>query len=225
MTTILEALKDNDLTEAEQLINLGHPINEQDNMGLTPLHVAVLKRNIEIVHRLLEAGATPDVRTTVDDLDCPLDDECLDKETLAEELICKLQKLGNKTPLHIAAKEGLDDIAKVLLAYGADSNIVDSGLCTPLHWAAVRGNLTFTTLLLENQACPNAKDLALSTPLHEAVRNEHIDVINLLLKYNANPLLEDVTGVTAMDLAENNMEALDLLSKKPSKTRKIKTVH
>ena len=225
MTTILEALKDNDLTTAEQLINRGHSIDEQDEMGLTPLHVAVLKKHMGIVHSLLEAGAKPNVRTTVDDLDNPLESDCDNKESLAEELICKLQKLGNKTPLHIAAKEGLYDIAKILLAYGADANIVDSGLCTPLHWATVKGNLKFARLLLENRGCPNAKDLALSTPLHEAVRNEHVEVIKLLLKYKANPHLEDVTGASAMDLAANNTEIQTLLNQKQTKIREFKTVH
>ena len=207
MLTILQALKLNKFSEAEQLIINGHQINEQDESGLSSLHIATLKGNSAIVHRLLEAGSNPNIRTTTDP---EYDDEEDLGDDANETIMNKLRGLGNKTPLHIAAKEGFYDIAQLLIAYGADTNILDAGLCTPLHWSANRGDLKFVRLLLENKSNPNARDLAWSTPLHEATRKNHFEVVKLLMNYKADPYIKDIAEQSAIEIAQTNIQMLNL---------------
>lgn len=206
MTTILQALKQNMFNEAEQLITNGHQINEQDETGLSALHVATLKGNIAIVHRLLEAGSDPNIRTVTDSV---YNSDDFDEED-SDAIVSRLRGLGNKTPLHIAAKESLFDIGQLLIAYGADVNTLDAGLCTPLHWSANKGDIKFARLLLENNANANARDLAWSTPLHEATRNNHFQIVKLLMTYKANPYIKDIAKQTAMEIAQDNVKMLNI---------------
>lgn len=206
MRTILQALKQNNFKEAEQLIINGHQINEQDESGLSSLHIATLKGNITIVQRLLEAGSNPNIRTVTD----AVYDEDEDHNEHADAIVSSLRGLGNKTPLHIAAKESLYEIGSLLLAYGADINTLDAGLCTPLHWSANKGDAQFVRLLLENKANPNARDLAWSTPLHEATRKNHLEVVKLLMNYNADPYIKDISEQSAFEIAQSNAKMLNI---------------
>ena len=72
----------------------------------TPLHIAALWGDVEIVEVLLERGADPNVK----------DD-------------------NGQTPLHIAAQEGHVDVVRVLLERGADPRIADNGGHIPLDYA------------------------------------------------------------------------------------------
>lgn len=206
MRTILQALKLDNFKEAEQLIINGQQINEQDEAGLSALHVATLKGNIQIVRRLLEAGSNPNVRTITDEVY----DEHADHANHDEAIVSGLRGLGNKTPLHIAAKEGLYEIGKLLINFGADINTLDAGLCTPLHWSANKGDEQFVRLLLEHQANPNARDLAWSTPLHEATRKNHIHIVKILMNYNADPYIKDISEQSAFEIAKNNIILLNI---------------
>lgn len=206
MRTILEALKLNNFKEAEQLILNGHQTNEQDEAGLSSLHVATLKGNVAIVKRLLEAGSNPNVRTVTD----AVFDENDENATHDDAIVSNLRGLGNKTPLHIAAKESFYEIGRLLLSFGADINTLDAGLCTPLHWSANKGDIQFVRLLLENNANPNARDLAWSTPLHEATRKNHLDVVKILMNYNADPYIKDISEQSAYEIAQSNTKMLSI---------------
>lgn len=207
MRTILKALKENQFHEAEQLIISGHQINEQDEAGLSSLHIATLKGNLAIVRRLLEAGSNPNIRTVTDDV-YQEDENELANDT--DFIISSLRGLGNKTPLHIAAKESFYEIGKLLIAYGADTNTVDAGLCTPLHWSANKGDQKFVQLLLENNANPNARDLAWSTPLHEATRKNHMHIVKTLMSHRADPYIKDISQQSAIEIAQNNITMLSI---------------
>ncbi len=206
MRTILQALKLENFKEAEQLIINGQQLNEQDETGLSALHIATLKGNFAIVKRLLEAGSDPNVRTITDEVY----DENAEYANHDEALVSSLRGLGNKTPLHIAAKEGLHDIGKLLIGFGADINTLDAGLCTPLHWSANKGDEAFVRLLLEHKANPNARDLAWSTPLHEATRRNHINIVKVLMNYNADPYIKDIAEQSAIEIAQNNISLLNI---------------
>lgn len=206
MRTILQALKLDNFKEAEQLIINGHQINEQDEAGLSSLHIATLKGNIKIVRKLLEAGSNPNIRTVTDAVFN--EDDTLTHHD--ETIVSHLRGLGNKTPLHIAAKESFYEIGKLLLDFGADINTLDAGLCTPLHWSANKGDEEFVRLLLEYRANPNARDLAWSTPLHEATRKSHVNIIKLLMNYNADPYIKDISEQSAFDIAKTNITLLNI---------------
>ena len=58
------------------------------------------------------------------------------------------------TALHMAAAEGCDDVAKVLIQNGADVNAEDKKT-TALHWAAEKGHVDVVKVLIQNGADVN----------------------------------------------------------------------
>jgi|GEM_PF-5470740 len=218
MTTILRALLEDDFKIAEQLIINGNHDEALDENGLSALHVATLKNNINIVHKLLAAGFDPNTRT--------IKDEVYDEQemTSVNEVIQSICSLGHKTPLHIAAKYGHIEIGKLLIAYGADPNILDAGKCTPLHWSASKGDAEFIELLLQNKAIVNAKDLANSTPIHESIKNHHIESVKVLLRHKCELDIVDLSGMSAIDLAKAKPEVYNLVADFFNNTT-IKTIH
>lgn len=79
------------------LIKAGCILNEKDDNGLSPLHVAVQRGLVDVAKVMIENGAN------VNDVD--------------------LQK---QTPLHIAANNGNDVLAELLLANHAELKILDN---------------------------------------------------------------------------------------------------
>jgi len=69
------------------------------------------------------------------------------------------------TPLHLAATEGLKDVAEALIANKAKVDAKDSDGYTPLHLAALNGRKDLAQILLANNAVVNAKDNDGHTPL------------------------------------------------------------
>jgi ankyrin repeat protein len=65
------------------------------------------------------------------------------------------------TPLQFAARAGFADVARVLLAAGANANAGrDAGVPTPLHFAAGEGHLDTVRVLLASGADRSARDRA-----------------------------------------------------------------
>ncbi len=207
MTTIMQALLENNFSLAEKLILEGHTVHDSyHGSGLSILHMATLKQQERIVQLLLETGFDANV--------CTNEDKEFDEYLVhdSEQIITELYALGNKTPLHIAAKEGLFNIAKLLLIHGANANNIDAGKCTPLHWAAAKGDLNMVKLLLENSADVDSKDMANSTPIHEASKNGHSLIVAILMRYRADVSIIDIAGCTARDLAAPHTGILNMLT-------------
>lgn len=74
------------------------------------------------------------------------------------------------TPLHSAAEFGREDVARILLARGADVHTRDEYGQTPLHRAAAYGHLELVRLLLDRGADVDAWTDGGSTPLHKVVQ-------------------------------------------------------
>lgn len=204
MQTILNALLEDDFSTAEKLIHDSAVQYFEHESGLSLLHLATLKEQINIVHMLLERGHDVNIRT--------VQDKSFDELEMNEQqqLIDELFQLGNKTPLHITARCGFLNIGKLLISYGAQVNTIDAGCCTPLHWAAARGDHDFVELLLANGANVNSCDLANSTPLHEAAKNAHEQTVRMLLRYNADSSIIDLAGCSAYDLAPSSISSIIL---------------
>ena len=68
------AAKRNDVDDIIRLLlSFGADRNQRGINDYTALHMAVAERDALAVHRLLEAGADPDLRTRIDDYETPLD--------------------------------------------------------------------------------------------------------------------------------------------------------
>ncbi len=131
-------------------------VNTHSADGFTPLGFAVFFRHPENVDALLEAGA--DVN-------------------LASRESMKV------APLASASAAGQYEIAKKLIAHGANVNSRASSDFTPLHESAARGQLEFATLLLDNGADLNAKTADGKTPLDYAREHNQTEMVELLQKY------------------------------------------
>ena len=153
---------------------------------LQPIHEAIQRKDMTELKRLIEQGV--DINT-VDG--------------------------RGRTPLYWASLMGYTDVAKYLLAKGAN---IQKGASwkdneQPLHVAATHGYFELVDLLLKNGADPNAETWSHQTPLQMAAMNGKKDVVNLLLKNKANVNAKDKFNDTALSLAQerNQNEIVQIL--------------
>ena len=147
---------------------------------MSPLEIAILVGNEEIVETLLSKGAKMDMEDSNGDY--PLHFAVSHKK---KELICVLADHGadidarntkdQRTPLEIAIIEGNDEIVITLLSKGAKINFQDSS-CNPVVHKAVR-YITGET---------DVEDSCGETPLYKAVESNRKTIVELLLKNGAN---------------------------------------
>jgi len=125
--------------------------------GFTPLHLAAFFGRIPVVELLLSRGA-------------PVDEVSRNNSALR--------------PLHSAVAHRQPqvalEIARALIAKGADVNSAQHGGWTALHAAALHGNLPLVRLLLDASANPAAKNDTGQTPAALAKTKNHRQVITLL---------------------------------------------
>ena len=105
------------------------------------------------------------------------------------------------TPLHAAVYSGHREVAKFLIASGADINAKDIFGLTPLHGPALSGRKEAVDLLIANGADINAKDGTERTPLHWATVNGQKEFVELLIAKGADINLKDAYGKSALQLA------------------------
>ncbi|MCA9424298.1 MAG: ankyrin repeat domain-containing protein, partial [Candidatus Omnitrophica bacterium] len=91
----------------------------------------------------------------------------------------------HRTPLHIAAFEGSEEILGIVLDHGADPDVQDSFGLTPLHLAVTEGHEGVCRALLERGADTNTKDLNGRTPLGVALLESKAEIADLLRSYHA----------------------------------------
>ncbi len=151
---VAEAAQRGDLEAVRSLLKDGADPNAAQADGMTALHWAAMKDQVEIAQVLLYAGAT--VKTTT--------------------------RLGGYTPVHLAARGGNEAVLGVLLEGGADPDGYSSTGVTPLHFAAEANDPAAVEVLLAHGADANAPDhFAARTPLmFAAVRSADAAVRALL---------------------------------------------
>jgi hypothetical protein len=105
------------------------------------------------------------------------------------------------TPLHKTAYYNKPEVAKVLLANGAQVNVRGNDGMTPLHRAAEHNKPEVAKVLLANGAQVNVRGNDGMTPLHRAAEHNKPEVAKVLLANGAQVNVRDKYGRTALDRA------------------------
>jgi ankyrin repeat protein len=103
------------------------------------------------------------------------------------ELVSSRDNNGNTT-LHLAAEQGHQGVAELLLLHKIEVNAKNQFGWTPLHLAARNGHKDVAKLLLANKAEVNAKDNTAAgyAPLHYAAEHGHKDLVELLRQHGGH---------------------------------------
>ena len=118
---------------------------------------------------------------------------------------------ADESPLMLASLQGLTELARKLVAKGAD---VNKPGWAPLHYASTKGHLAVMTLLLDNHAYIDAASPNGTTPLMMAAFYGTPSAVKLLLEAGADPLLKNVQGLSAIDFAQraSRQESADIIA-------------
>jgi len=138
----------------EALLNGGADPNRAGSDDRTPLHKAAYRDNLPLVRLLY--------------LYC------------SKGLITDPRDISGETPLHDAAAQGLVDMVKLLIEYGADIEATSKEGRTPLHQAASKGKLEAVKALLDAGARTLSYSNALQTPEMLAQEGGYHAVVNAL---------------------------------------------
>ncbi len=150
-----------------------------DELGRSPLHLAVIHGHLAIVNVLINAGAD----------------------------VNGVDRLKNYTPLHYAAFYSFPKIMQFLLSRRADVYVSDRDGNLPLHLAAANGCPATVEILLEWNSSPDCMNKNWQTPLHLAARasdnrkefhaaskndDNYLEVTRLLLLGEATAGIHDI---------------------------------
>jgi len=130
-TRLSEAAMNGDRAGFQELLRQKADVNGAQGDGTTALHWAAFRDDLEMAQALLKAGADVNPKT----------------------------RLGDMTPLFMAAKNGNAAISELLLKAGATANSKSSNGTTPLMMAAASGSAPAVQVLLDHGADPNLKDV------------------------------------------------------------------
>jgi ankyrin repeat protein len=158
---IHNAVTKGNLNKVGTLLN-DHPelLESKDNLGRTPLYLAVAHNQLEIAELLLANGA--DVNARDPQLHTPLiqaiwvyNHDKMMRLLLAKGAGVNLSDKWNMTALAYAAKQGQPGDARILIANDANINFVMGD--TPLYFAVIGTHTEMVELLLANGAEVNHK--------------------------------------------------------------------
>ncbi|HTK29351.1 MAG TPA: ankyrin repeat domain-containing protein [Vicinamibacterales bacterium] len=157
--SVVEAARDGDLPAMRALLKTGADVNTAQGDGMTALHWAAIKGNVELARMLMYAGAS--VRATT--------------------------RLGAYTPLLMASRNGDAPMVAALVDGGADVNATTTSGTTPLMFAAASGSLEAVQSLLDHHADVNAREKARGeTALAFAAAAGRAPVVRLLVAHGAD---------------------------------------
>lgn len=164
MMTIHYACEFGSLEEIKKLVENGIDINEKNKKYLTPLHIAIIRGDYDIVKFLVDPKGG---NALVDDN--------------------KVSVFSPMQPLFLAISQNKFEIFKLLIHTGANVNIKDMWFGdTLLHYAIRKKATDFINLLVSIGLNTNAKNKSNETPLMLAILNGNADTIKLLVTHGAN---------------------------------------
>ncbi|KAF5235593.1 hypothetical protein FAUST_6961 [Fusarium austroamericanum] len=139
------------------LIDTGAKINTKDRYWrATPLIAAVQGKRLANARALLEAGSDPNAAVKRGD-------------------ICR-------TVLHLAAQDGIPQMVKLLLDFGANPNVLDELNGSPARWAIRNNHIEAVRILLEGKLDPNFDK---GHSMQMAIEMQRLEIVELFIKHGA----------------------------------------
>jgi ankyrin repeat protein len=172
--TVAEAAKAGDHEAVRALLKQGMDVNEAEGDGMTALHWAARKGDVELAQMLLYAGANARAMT----------------------------RLGAYTPIILASQNGNAALIDLLIKAGADPKAPTTSGTTPLMLASASGHADAVRVLLAAGADPNAKESARGeTALMFAATYNRVDAMKALIAGGAELAVTtkvvDLAGLTS----------------------------
>jgi uncharacterized protein len=103
--------------------------------------------------------------------------------------------------LMLAAYNGQEDAARVILEAGGDPELANDRGQTPLAGAAFKNDLAIARLLIQHGAAVDGVGDGSRTALMTAAMFDRIEMVDLLLQHGADPGRRDASGQSAADMA------------------------
>lgn len=138
-----------------------------DEHGFTPIHVAAQVGQIKVLELLLTGHSEEEIKDLVNGRD----------------------KLG-ATPFYLACQDSKVEMARVLLAKGANPDIPTSKGDAPIHLAAITGDVEMIKFLIEAKA-KTCFEYDMRLPLEHALIGGHFDATMELLAATPPTLIND----------------------------------
>jgi len=165
-----DAVMRGDVDAIRSLLQQKVDVNAAQGDGMTALHWAVYRDDLDTARMLIKSGADLTAKTRVAAI----------------------------TPLYLAASNGNVAMIEALLSAGADANLANDLGTTPLMQASAAGSVEAVKLLLEHGAMVNAKETARQqTALMFAAALNRVPVITLLASRGAE--LNVTSKIVAID--------------------------
>ena len=176
-TTLLDAVYSNNLTIIDLLLSHGvDGSGGQNKIGTTPVHAAAEEGNLQMLARLLDAGAKPDL----------------------------IDRIG-WSALSLAAIKGRHTLVEPLLSLGLNLDGHESCYCTPLATACEAGYIRFAEMLLRWGANIHRYEKHTKmTPIHHAAAMRKPRIIRKLVDLGADVFSRDCYANSALDYASTH---------------------
>ncbi|RCI03033.1 phosphate system positive regulatory protein pho81, partial [Rhizopus stolonifer] len=177
----------------------------RDHDGFSPLIYAIMNGHTNCVEILIQANANIEPRHQGDHI--PLSLACHFGHT---DIALMLYNQGAKNlpnaeslyPLHLAARQGHEELCRVLSQNSQDIDTPDKyNTWTPLFWAANDGHVGCVRILINAGCKINAKDEKGKTALYYAAWEGHMDCVQLLL--DAGCEVEPVTEILSASASQS----------------------
>ncbi|EYC23762.1 hypothetical protein Y032_0015g2819 [Ancylostoma ceylanicum] len=207
----VEACQRGSMEALEAALKEGVPPNATDADGCSLLHWAAINNRLEIITRLLELGADPNVVGGLL-VSSPLHWAARVGHSNSAALLVKAGAVANVrdtqgyAPIHLAVQTNQSTLVAYLLEkFDYCKDITDNSGMTPVMWAAYRTFGMFPIrLLIRAGADLNAQEhLSGNTALHIAAQERNYCAVRELLAGNADFLLRNKQQETPMDIARN----------------------
>ena len=199
-----------------RLCEAGADTETPTHKGNTPLCIAAMNGCSDAAAELLKQNANPNARngkgwSAIHYAAAANASSMVKHIGQAADVNCDLKTNEGSTALLLAVTCSARDSAKILVDAGADAKVKGPDKWSPLHFAVNQDDQDLIDLLCNGGADVNAICKGDKTPLMIAVMNCLVKSVRAVLGKSANPSLRDLHGWTAVHMAAESNETVEIL--------------